>query len=249
MGRCSVSLAGKRVLLTGGGTGIGRATVEALAAEGAHVLTLARTPETLEETVASAESQGGGGKTLAVTADVSRPDDVQRVFETVNSEVGGLDILVVCAALGADPIHEMSEEAWRQVLDVNLVGCMACARAAIKQFETNGGGHLLFVGSISAEIKAPGESVYSATKAGIQAFAETLRKEISDKNIRISVIQPGSTATDMQECSEEEKKAAVERHEMLHADEVADAILFALTRSERADVVTLRIEPRIQKTA
>jgi NADP-dependent 3-hydroxy acid dehydrogenase YdfG len=116
--------------------------------------------------------------------------------------------------------------------------------------ETSGGGHLLFVGSISSTIKAAGESVYSATKAGIDAFAETLRKEISEeKNIKISVIQPGSVGTDMQECTVEEQREAIANHEMLYAEEIAEAILFTLTRSERCDVVTLRIEPRVQKTS
>ena len=84
----------------------------------------------------------------------------------------------------------------------------------------------------------------------MDAFAETLRKEISaDRNIRITVIQPGATATDMQEGSEEELRQAVQAHEMLPAREVAEAILFAVTRSENTDVVVLRIEPRIQKTS
>src|SRR5436189_281041 len=83
-----------------------------------------------------------------------------------------------------------------------------CARQAIVRMERGGGGHLVFVGSISTAIKARGESVYAATKAGIQAFAETLRKEISDKNIKVSVIQPGSVDTDMQECSDDEKRKA-----------------------------------------
>ncbi len=115
--------------------------------------------------------------------------------------------------------------------------------------ERQGGGHLLFVGSISTEIKAAGESVYAATKAGIQAFAETLRKEVAVKRIRVSVIQPGSVDTEMQECSDEEKRAAVSAGKMLVADEVADAILFVLTRSRTCDVVNLRIEPLIQKTS
>jgi 3-hydroxy acid dehydrogenase / malonic semialdehyde reductase len=157
-------------------------------------------------------------------------------------------MLVACAALGAQPLHEMEDEDWRYVIDTNLVGYLACTRAAIKRME-RGGGHLLLVGSISSEIKAPGESVYSATKAGIQAFAETLRKEVADRNIKVTVIQPGSVTTDMQECSEEEKRAAVACDEMLHAEEIAEAIQFALTRSARADVVTLRIEPRLQKIA
>ena len=106
---------------------------------------------------------------------------------------------------------------------------------------------MLFIGSISTEIKAEGESVYSATKAGIQAFAETLRKEVAEKNIKMSVIQPSSVATPMQECSDEDKRRAIADDEMLYAEEIAEAVHFALTRSPRADVANLRIEPRLQK--
>jgi 3-hydroxy acid dehydrogenase/malonic semialdehyde reductase len=140
----------------------------------------------------------------------------------------------------------MAEDDWRYVVETNLLGTLACARAAIERMGT--GGHLLFVGSISSDIKAEGESVYAATKAGIQAFAETLRKEVAGRKIKVSVVQPGSTATDMQECSDTEKQQAIASHAMLHADEIAEAILFVLTRSERADVVNLRIEPRLQKS-
>lgn len=106
----------------------------------------------------------------------------------------------------------------------------------------------MFVGSISSEIKTEGESIYAATKAGLQTFAETLRKEVGDKNIRVSVIQPGSVAPPMQPASEEEQQEAIAEHEMLYAEEIAEAIRFVLTRSERNDIVNLRIEPRIQKT-
>ena len=187
-------------------------------------------------------------KCPGLTADVATREDVDRVFAEVDGKLGGVDMLVCCAALGAEPIHEMDEDEWRYVIETNLVGYMACARRAIERMEASGGGHLLFVGSISSTIKAAGESVYVATKAGIDAFAETLRKEIpSEKNIKVSVIQPGSVGTDMQECSDEEKREAIANHEMLYAEEIAEAIVFALTRSARSDVVTLRIEPRVQK--
>ena len=171
------------------------------------------------------------------------------MFAAVDERLGGLDVLIACAALGAQPIHEMEDEDWRYVIETNLVGYLACARLAIDRMAAHGGGHLLFVGSISTEIKAAGESVYSATKAGVQAFAETLRKEIAGKNIRVSVIQPGSVDTDMQECSAEEKREAVANREMLHAEEIAEAIGFVLTRSSASDVVNLRIEPLLQKTS
>ncbi len=238
-------LAGKRILLTGGTTGIGRATLALLAGEGARVLTFGRHQRELDDALAAA----GDGSVSGLVADAATREGIDAVFAAVDDQLGGIDALVACAALGAQPIHEMADEDWRYVIDTNLVGYLACAKAAIARMERQGGGQLLFVGSISTEIKAAGESVYAATKAGIQAFAETLRKEVADKNIRVGVIQPGSVDTDMQQCSEAEKREAVARREMLHAVEIAEAIRFVLTRSPATDVVNLRIEPLIQKTA
>ena len=237
-------LAGKRILLTGGTTGIGRATLAALARDGAKVLTFGRDPDAMAEAVRDA-----GGDIATVVADAGTREGIATVFEAVDRELGGIDMLVANAALGAQPVHEMADDDWRYVVDVNLVGYLACAREAILRMAPNGGGHLLFVGSISTEIKAEGESVYAATKAGIQAFAETLRKEVADKNIKVSVIQPGSVETDMQECTDDEKQQAVEEQKMLHSDDVADAIRYVLTRPPQTDIVNLRIEPRIQKTS
>jgi NAD(P)-dependent dehydrogenase (short-subunit alcohol dehydrogenase family) len=248
MGLEHTDLAGKRILLTGGTTGIGRATLSLLAREGARVLTFGRNEEPLQDALDTARREGRGS-VEGLTADAATREGIARVFSAVDEKLGGIDMLVACAALGAQPIHEMEDEDWRYVIETNLVGYLACARAAIKRMQAQGGGHLLFVGSISTEIKAVGESVYAATKAGIQAFAETLRKEIAKDNIRVSVIQPGSVDTDMQECSPDEKQEAVASHEMLHAEEIAEAIAFVLTRSSACDVVNLRIEPRVQKTS
>lgn len=241
------SLAGKRVLVTGGTTGIGRSTVALLAQEGARVLTFGRHQPELDEALANAG--GSRGAVDGLIADVATRDGIDRVFAAVDEKLGGIDILVSNAALAASPVHEMEEDEWRYVVEANLVGTLASARQAVLRMVKQGGGHLVFVGSISSEIKAVGESVYSATKAGIQAFAETLRKEVADKNIKVSVIQPGSVATPMQPANEEEQKQAIASHHMLYAEEIADAIHFVLTRSERADVVNLRIEPRLQKTS
>lgn len=245
MSRMEEPLAGKRVLVTGGTTGIGRATVHLLAAEGARVLTFGRNREALDQALADAPVGGVAG----LTADVATRDGVAQVFAAVDAQLGGLDILVANAALGAQPIHEMADDDWRYVIETNLTGYLACARGAIERFDAAGGGQLLFVSSISPEIKAPGESVYAATKAGVNAFAETLRKEVAERNVRVSVIEPGSVDTDMQQCSPDERREAIQRDEMLHAREIAEAIRFALTRSPSCDVVSLRIEPRVQQTA
>jgi NAD(P)-dependent dehydrogenase (short-subunit alcohol dehydrogenase family) len=242
-----ISLSGKQILVTGGTTGIGRETVAMLATAGARVLTFGRHQTELEHALAHARA--GGGEVIGLTADAARREDIEHVFRDVDQRLGGIDILICCAALGADPIDEMAADEWRYVVETNLLGYLACARAALDRMRPQGSGHLLFVSSISTAIKAPGESVYSATKAAIEAFAETLRKEIAEANIKVSVIQPGSVATDMQPCSEPEKREAVAREEMLHAEEIADAIRYVLTRSWRTDVVNLRLEPRLQKTS
>lgn len=242
----STSLAGKRVVVSGGTTGIGRELVALLGREGARMVTFGRHRPELDDALAYARADGADVSGLV--ADASRADDVAQVFALADTQLGGLDILVCCAGIGAQPIHEMAEDDWRYVIETNLVGYMACARAAVERMTRQGAGHLVFVSSVSTVIKARGESVYSASKAGVEAFAETLRKEVAERNIKVSIIQPGSVDTDMQECDDDEKRAAVARQEMLHAEEVADAVRYVLTRSSATDILNLRIEPRLQKT-
>jgi 3-hydroxy acid dehydrogenase/malonic semialdehyde reductase len=241
------SLQGKRILVTGGTTGIGRATLALLAREGARLLTFGRHAPELEQALELARASGA--EVHGLTADAARREDIERVFAEVDERLGGIDILVACAALGADPLDEMDEDAWRYVIETNLVGYLACARAAIDRMKRQGGGRLLLVSSISVHIKSPGESLYAATKAGVEAFAETARKELADQNILISLVEPGSVGSDMQECTVEEQREAIARHEMLPAEEIAEAILFVLTRPDNCDVLNLRIEPRLQKVA
>jgi NAD(P)-dependent dehydrogenase (short-subunit alcohol dehydrogenase family) len=236
---------GKRVLVTGGTTGIGRETVKLLASAGARLLTFGRHAPELADALGYAGLPGEAG----LVADAATPEGIETVYAALDERLGGIDVLVACAGLGAQPIFEMAGDDWRYVVETNLMAYMACAREAIRRMEGEGGGHLLFVGSISPRINAPGESVYAATKGGVASFAETLRKEVAEKNIRVTLIEPGSVDTDMQQCSEEEKREAVAREAMLHASDIAEGIVFALTRPQRCDVLVMRIEPRLQKTA
>src|SRR4051812_29179029 len=116
-------LAGKRIVLSGGTTGIGRATLLLLARQGARLLTFGRHQEDLDEAL----RQAGLDDTAGITADVSTRDGVQSVFATADDRIGGLDVLICNAALGADPLHEMDDDGWRYVIDTNLVGYLACA--------------------------------------------------------------------------------------------------------------------------
>ncbi len=237
-----MTMTGKRILLTGGTTGIGRAMLIAFARAGARVVTLGRDAAALDEALEVARA--GGGELHGLTADLARREDIARIFDAVDERLGGLDILVSNAALGADPIDAMADEAWRYVIDVNLVGALACTRGALDRLGK--GGQIVVIGSISADIHAPGESVYSATKAGLQAFAETLRKEVEDRDIRVSLVEPGTAGSDMQQADADEQRDRIARAEMLRAEDIAEAVSFILTRPTRVDIVSLRIEPRVQ---
>jgi 3-hydroxy acid dehydrogenase/malonic semialdehyde reductase len=232
------SLAEQRVLITGGAGGVGRETAVRLLAAGARVLSA---------DIPGAERHAQGALTFA--GDLARQDEIQRLFAMVDAELGGLDILVACAGLPSDPLMDISDEGWRQVIDANLVSYVGCAKRAVERIRQSGrdDGQLIFVGSISVHIKAVGESVYNASKGGVALFAETLRKELIPEKIRVTLIEPGAIATHLQPYDDEKLAEFEGKQEMLPAGEVAEAIMFAATRAPGVDVVTLRIEPLVQK--
>lgn len=231
--------------MTGGTTGIGRATVALLAEQGGRVLTFGRHDPELQDSLQNARSRATGD-VRGLVADVSMVEGVKTVFEAVDRDLGGLDILINNAGLSVEGVRDSEDAEWRYAVETNFVGYLACARESIKRLEASGGGHLVFIGSISAAKKSPGTSTYAATKAGIAAFAETLRKEVAEKNIKVTWIEPGSVGADMQESSPEEQRKKIAAHEMLYAEDIADAIAFALTRPARTDVSLMRVEPRLQ---
>jgi 3-hydroxy acid dehydrogenase/malonic semialdehyde reductase len=234
------SLSGQRVVITGGAGGVGRETAARMLAAGARVIS-ADIPGALRH------AEG----TTPFAGDLARQDELERLFALVDEELGGLDILVACAGLPSDSLMDISDEGWRQVIDANLVSYVGSAKKAIERIRRNGrkDGQVILVGSISVHIKAVGESVYNASKGGVAMFAETLRKEMIPEKIRVTLIEPGAIATHLQPFSDEKLHEFEDKQEMLPAGEVAEAIMFAATRSPGVDVVTLRIEPLVQKIA
>lgn len=241
-------LAGKRVLITGGSGGVGRAVAERMIGEGARVLIADRDELDLRR-VAEQLSANGPGELEPVTADLASATGLARMFDRVDSWLGGIDVLVACAGVGSGPLMEMAEPDWRYVIESNLVSYVASTQGAIERMRATDvdGGLIILVGSISVHIKAVGESVYNAAKGGVASFSETLRKELMSEGIRVTLIEPGAVASAMQPYSVEERSKRVRRNEMLPPEEVADAILFAATRQPGVDIVTLRIEPLVQK--
>lgn len=230
-------LTGKRVVITGGAGGVGRATAERMLAQGARVVSA---------DIPGATGHAHGATTFA--GDLARQENIESLFSLVDEDLGGLDILVASVGLPADPLMEIDDAGWREVIDANLVSYIGCAKQAIERIHAGGrDGQVILVGSISVHIKAVGESVYNASKGGVALFAETLRKEMIPERIRVTLIEPGAIATRLQPYSDEKLAEFEKGLEMLPAAEVAEAIMFAATRPPGVDVVTLRIEPLVQK--
>lgn len=238
----SISLAGKRILIAGGTTGIGRSLAEMVVADGAAVFLFGRDQKALD--AALAELSGQGGRAGGTTADVSRPDEVARAFALGEKEMGGIDIVICGAAIGWSLTIDSSDEDWQYVIQTNLCGSIACAREAAARMKKSGDGHILFIGSLSAAVQEPNGSMYVASKGGIRALAGSMRKELNPHGISVSLLEPGCTATDLhgEDAAIMEKK--VEEFIMLRPDDVAAAILFMITRRTGCEVISMAVRPR-----
>jgi NAD(P)-dependent dehydrogenase (short-subunit alcohol dehydrogenase family) len=220
------SLREKRVLITGGTTGIGREITILLADLGARCLICGRDKQQIDDTIAAVDETASEGYCIGRVADLAREEDIQLPFEAADRDLGGLDILINNAALPYGSIEEGSYSDWQYLVQTNLLAYMACSHEAAKRMEQGGRGHIVNIGSMSADVREEGSSVYVATKAGIQGFSEALRKELNPKGIKVCLIEPGAADTDMQEGTPMEKQEKVNKQEMLKAEDVAMAVAF-----------------------
>ena len=238
-------VAGKSIIVTGGTTGIGRATALLLASRGAKVLIFGRHENELND--AMNDLRHAGSDVHGMVADASKPEDIKRIFEAADAKLGRVDVLVNNAALAAGGVAEGAYDDWEYVVRVNLLGYMACAHEAITRMKQQGSGHIVNIGSMSADVREPGSSVYVATKSGIQGFSEALRKEVNRDGIKVTLIEPGSVGTDMQQPSPEEQRQKEEKGEMLRAEDIAACVYYCLIQPQRCDVVEVRIRPHLQE--
>jgi NADP-dependent 3-hydroxy acid dehydrogenase YdfG len=238
------SVSGKAVLVTGGTTGIGRATARLLLGQGARVVVFGRDEGALED--ALSELEGAGGEVYGLTADVSRMDDVRRVFAEVDRRLGRLDILIANAAVTGEGFEEDDLGRIEYVVRTNVVGYLACAHEAVARMKPQGRGHVVLVGSMSADLREPDGTTYVATKGAIQAMAESLRKTANEDGIKVTLVEPGKVATDMVDRSEAEKARAVAEGEMLTPEDIAGSVLYALLQPARCDVVSVQLRPHRQ---
>lgn len=225
---------GQVALVTGGGTGIGRATALALARAGATVVVAGRTPDPLTETAKLVETDGG--RADAVTADVTRAADVADLVGHVVDRHGGLHVAVNNAGVVGTPgpVAEMDEDAWATVVATNLTGVWLSMKHEIAHMRAHGGGAVVNVAStVGAHTTVPGLGAYAATKAGVSALTRAAAKEQVGDGIRINAVSPGPADTPMSRLpgeTDDERAArmagALPIGRVATTDEIAAAVLW-----------------------
>jgi len=188
-------LAGKVAVVTGASKGIGASIAEALAAEGASVVVNYASSKAGADAVA-ARIQANGGTAIAVQADVSKPADITRLFDTTMAAFGKVDILVNNAGVYEfAPLGTVSPEHFHKLFDLNVLGLLLTTQEAVKYID-NGGGAIINVSSIVGQMPIANGSVYSATKAAVDALTVALSKELGPRKIRVNALNPGMVETE-----------------------------------------------------
>jgi NAD(P)-dependent dehydrogenase (short-subunit alcohol dehydrogenase family) len=189
-------LAGKVAIVTGGGSGIGRAVALAFAREGARVTVTGRRQEKLAETLQEMRAQGGEG--LAVVCDVSKAADTQRAAEQTEMAFGRTDVLVNNAgALSVSTIETISEEDWNRVIATNLKGPFLMSRAVLPQMKRAGGGTIINIGSILGLYAMKDRAAYCASKGGVTMLTKAMAVDHAKDKIRVNCICPSIVETDL----------------------------------------------------
>jgi 3-oxoacyl-[acyl-carrier protein] reductase len=234
------SLKGKRAIVTGGTTGIGRAIAALLASEGATVDICGRNEHHLNDAL-EAIGQVGTGQGSAI--DLAEPHNVERYFADATARLGGLDIAVINAAIPASGLSEMSARELRYAIATDFTAYLMSAHEALDAM--GNGGDIVLIGSMSAHILGPSSTVYAGMKAGIAAFAEALRKELGSRDVKVSLIEPGYTQADFHypDIDAEKQKQMVKEEKMLRSEDIAVAVHYALTQPRRAVVQQITIAP------
>jgi 3-oxoacyl-[acyl-carrier protein] reductase len=191
----SKKLAGKVAVVTGASKGIGAAIAEHLAAEGASVVVNYASSKSGADRVV-ANIQGKGGRAVAVQADLAKEPDIRRLFAESKKAFGRLDILVNNAGVYAfAPLDQVTPEQFHNMFNLNVLGLILASQEAARHFDA-AGGNIINISSVVSTLAPPNASVYSATKAAVDAITRSLAKELGPKNIRVNSINPGMVETE-----------------------------------------------------
>lgn len=243
-------LDGKVALVTGASSGIGEATAIALAAEGARVALAARRADRLEKLVK--RILDNGGQALPIVADVADDAQAHDMVLKTNAEWGRIDILVNNAGVMLNgPIDGADTEDWRRMVNTNVLGLMYATHAALPIMKAQGQGHIVNISSVAGRTAQAGSGVYNATKWGVGAFSEALRQEVYQDKIRVTIIEPGVVATELADhitnsAAKERIQTWVKSLTPLESEDIAAAIVYAVTQPLRVNVNEILIRPTEQ---
>ncbi len=234
------------VAITGASSGIGEATALACAEAGASVALAARRIERLEEL--AERIVAGGGRAIAVQADVGEEDQARAFVERAHVELGRLDVLVNNAgAMLLGPIENATTEEWRRMIHVNVFGVLYCTHAALPLMREQGGGHIVNISSVAGRVARAGSGVYNLTKFGIGAFSESLRQEAVPLKVRVTLIEPGAVATELPMHNRPEILGEMAKRfegvTPLAAQDIANAVLYTIGQPPNVSVGELLVRP------
>jgi clavulanate-9-aldehyde reducatase len=238
-------LDGRVAVVTGASSGIGEATVRALSGAGASVALGARRADRLQEIAGSLD-----GRSLVHEVDVSDEEQARAFVQAANDELGGVHILVNNAGVMLlGPVADADPDEWRTMIGVNLLGLLYCTHAALPLMAGSGRGDVVNVSSVAGRRADAGAAVYNMTKFGVHAFSEALRQEALHAGIRVTTVAPGFVDTELQGHNTNPLvRRTMERSreqigEVLHADDIAEAILHAVTRPPHVCVNEVVVRP------
>ncbi|MGA9333442.1 MAG: SDR family NAD(P)-dependent oxidoreductase [Rudaea sp.] len=244
-------LGGRIALITGASSGIGAATARVLAGAGAKVAITARRKDRLDKIVD--ELKQSGAQVLAIPADLLREDENRRIVAETEGHFGRLDILVNNAGvMHLSPIDSAEPDDWRRMLELNVLGLMVSSQAALPGMRKRGGGHIVNISSTAGRIANPNAAGYAASKFGVVAFSEALRREVYKDQIRVSVIEPGVVETELREhISHVQTREAIDAWaasmRQLQSVDIANAVLYCVSQPAHVNVNEILIRPTDQE--
>ncbi|HTA14090.1 MAG TPA: SDR family NAD(P)-dependent oxidoreductase [Solirubrobacteraceae bacterium] len=245
----TTDLSNQIVAITGASSGIGEATALACARAGAAVALAARRIERVEQLAERILAEGG--RALAVQTDVGEEDQARAFVQRAHSELGRLDVLVNNAgAMLLGPIEGAPTEEWRRMIHANVFGVLYCTHAALPLMREQGSGHIVNVSSVAGRVARAGSGVYNLTKHGIGAFSEALRQEAVPIGVRVTLIEPGAVATELQMHNRPEVLEQMARRfdgvTPLEAQDIAGAVLYAIGQPPNVSINELLVRPSSQ---
>jgi len=244
-------LEGRVALVTGASSGIGDATARALASAGADVAIAARRHDRLD--VLARELEKAGTKVLVLAADLLVEEENRRIVAETEAHFGRLDILVNNAGVMLlSPVDDSSPADWRRMFELNMLAPMVSSQAALDGMRARGGGHIISIASTAGRVANPNASGYAASKFGIVAFSESLRREVYKDNIRVTVIEPGVVATELRDhIPHADTKQALDNWaasmRQLQPEDVANAVLYCVTQPAHVNVNEILMRPTDQE--